>query len=311
MFEDLTEQEAMLLLKRSNTAQEDVFTVRRIHVLIFGEMSTPCVLGRLIFWSGRSRLSDGWFYKTAEDLGDETCMSRSTVMRVKEKLEAMGIVKTEVRKVGSTPVLHWKVVAKVLLSLEMNAMEKFESGTDQNSDCLTVTQSTVSPCDSPENKKTTNRVVLTEQSQGGSGGEPRENEKPASVRQQLRKKPTFELPEWVPREQWDAFVEMRKKQRGPFTDYAMKLAVNELQRLVDSGQGTAKEILEQSVYYGWRGVFPKKGESDNGAVRKAVGTDGGGSKGKGKPGSSKYAHLYQGEVQPGGGSGGDQEGNPG
>lgn len=64
----------------------------------------------------------------------------------------------------------------------------------------------------------------------------------------------FNLPEWVPRESWDSFVEMRKKIKKPLTDYAKELTVKELERLKKAGNDT-RAVLDQSIQRSWQGVF--------------------------------------------------------
>jgi len=67
----------------------------------------------------------------------------------------------------------------------------------------------------------------------------------------------FILPEWVPIQEWEAFVEMREGMKVPFTDHAKSLIVAELEKLANMGQAPA-DVLNQSVANGWRGVFPLK-----------------------------------------------------
>jgi len=68
----------------------------------------------------------------------------------------------------------------------------------------------------------------------------------------------FELPEWVPQNQWDAWVEARTKRRNPPTDWAKRLAVNRLADLRDRGHSPAL-VLAESALNGWAGVFEPKG----------------------------------------------------
>jgi hypothetical protein len=75
------------------------------------------------------------------------------------------------------------------------------------------------------------------------------------------------LPIWVPKENWDGFVEMRRKMHNaPFTNRAKKLAIAELEKLVIQGQDAAR-VIDQSTMRGWRGFFPITG---NGNGHKAV-----------------------------------------
>ncbi len=67
------------------------------------------------------------------------------------------------------------------------------------------------------------------------------------------------LPDWVPTEPWNAFVEMRKRSKSPMTDHAITVAVRELEKLRLQGQDVGT-VLDQSTMRGWKGLFPVKGE---------------------------------------------------
>lgn len=79
----------------------------------------------------------------------------------------------------------------------------------------------------------------------------------------------FAPPDWVPRQEWDDFDEMRRRKSGKsWTLRAQELAVGELQKLVDLGE-SAGSVLQQSVYKSWAGLFPVKvnGQTRNGNGR--------------------------------------------
>lgn len=61
----------------------------------------------------------------------------------------------------------------------------------------------------------------------------------------------FLLPDWIDKEAWAGFEEMRKKIKAPLTDRARAGIIKELQRL----GGSSAEILDQSTQKCWRGVF--------------------------------------------------------
>jgi len=62
------------------------------------------------------------------------------------------------------------------------------------------------------------------------------------------------LPDWLPVESWNAFLEMRKKLRKPLTTAAVKLAIKRLGDLRSAGDDP-KAVLEQSVLNGYQGLF--------------------------------------------------------
>lgn len=65
-------------------------------------------------------------------------------------------------------------------------------------------------------------------------------------------------------EAWDAYVEMRKKNKKPLTDYAKQLAYKKLMDLSSNDFETANAILQQSVLNSWQGLFPIKEVNGNG-----------------------------------------------
>jgi hypothetical protein len=78
-----------------------------------------------------------------------------------------------------------------------------------------------------------------------------------------RKKHITALPEWLPREDWEAFVDMRKASKSAMTDRAKELAIGELAKLRAAGQDPAR-VLQQSTLNNWKGLFPVKGEAAHG-----------------------------------------------
>lgn len=81
----------------------------------------------------------------------------------------------------------------------------------------------------------------------------------------------FVMPEWVPGDEWEAFVEMRRKLRKPPTDFAIRLIVKELDKLRCLGQAP-DAVLQQSIRNSWQDVFPLR-------------------EGSGKPGSTPPAPV--------------------
>ncbi len=76
----------------------------------------------------------------------------------------------------------------------------------------------------------------------------------------IREKATevaFVVPDWIPKETWDEFLEMRKRIKKPPTDYAKKLLVAKLDKFRSVGQDV-KQVLEKSITSSWQDVFEIK-----------------------------------------------------
>jgi hypothetical protein len=65
------------------------------------------------------------------------------------------------------------------------------------------------------------------------------------------------VPDWIPLETWEAFIQMRKRIGKPPTDYALKLIIAKLDRFRSNGQDV-KQVLEKSITSGWQDVFEIK-----------------------------------------------------
>lgn len=75
------------------------------------------------------------------------------------------------------------------------------------------------------------------------------------------------LPTWLPQENWDAFIEMRKKTiKKPPTDFALFLVLKELYSLKGQGHDPLA-CLNQSIVNGWADVYALKAKK---AERAAV-----------------------------------------
>lgn len=76
------------------------------------------------------------------------------------------------------------------------------------------------------------------------------------------------LPDWIPQEAWDGFLEMRKGIKKPLTERGKGMAVRKLDDLRSQGYEPGM-VLDQSTFMCWAGLFPLKGERDgDGASRK-------------------------------------------
>ena len=67
------------------------------------------------------------------------------------------------------------------------------------------------------------------------------------------------LPDWMPKNEWKAWLEVRRGLECKNTPHALKLAIAELDRLKSLGFDPAK-VLDQSTLKSWKSVYPLKPE---------------------------------------------------
>lgn len=67
------------------------------------------------------------------------------------------------------------------------------------------------------------------------------------------------LPDWLPRESWDAFIAMRKKmgKKHEATEYAQTLLIKKLDGMRKDGQDV-KAVINESIMNSWVGLYPVK-----------------------------------------------------
>jgi len=65
------------------------------------------------------------------------------------------------------------------------------------------------------------------------------------------------VPEWMPLQEWEDYLAMRKRRRKGASPYVQRLAVKKLTGFRLSGQNV-RAILQQSTDHEWAGLFPAK-----------------------------------------------------
>ena len=81
---------------------------------------------------------------------------------------------------------------------------------------------------------------------------PKPNPKP---KKHSVKTAVFILPDWVPVDAWNGYVEMRVKKKKPLTDRAANLIIADLEKLKDNGQDPGA-VLDCSTKRNWLDMYP-------------------------------------------------------
>ncbi|MGH2319355.1 conserved phage C-terminal domain-containing protein [Planococcus sp. SE5232] len=125
----MSNYKAMRELTKRLSGQENVFTVPRIYVQYTGDLTTAILLNQIVFYSDKSKRTDGFFYKTYDEWEQEICLSKRQVSYSTEKLKALGVVETKIKRANGAPTVHYKldydklvdsIVTKCHFPLEQN-----------------------------------------------------------------------------------------------------------------------------------------------------------------------------------------------
>ena len=84
-------------------------TVPRVYLEMLGDFNTAAFLNQLIFWSDKTKRTDGYFYKTYTEWNEELLLSEYQVRRSAKILKEKGFIDTKLKKANGSPTLHYKV----------------------------------------------------------------------------------------------------------------------------------------------------------------------------------------------------------
>jgi uncharacterized protein YdaU (DUF1376 family) len=103
---------------------------------------------------------------------------------------------------------------------------------------------------------------------------PNQEPEPLTINQEPkkeRKQPVAALPDWLPEEPWNAWLEVRQKIKAPNTARALSIALKALDDLRGKGFDPSA-VLENCTMRGWRGIYPpsKGTEPDYAAVQRQI-----------------------------------------
>jgi uncharacterized protein YdaU (DUF1376 family) len=106
---------------------------------------------------------------------------------------------------------------------------------------------------------TANAMAMPEQCSSSATAMQSINHKPkAKLSNKITPTP---LPDWLPLQMWESYLEMRKEKDAPPTENAKKLIIGKLERWRAKGHDPSL-ILEKSITSNWTDIFEPKGNDD-------------------------------------------------
>ncbi|MGG5770636.1 conserved phage C-terminal domain-containing protein, partial [Bacillus wiedmannii] len=91
------------------SGQENIVVVPKLFVKLTGDLTTAILLNQIVFYSDKSKRTDGYFYKSHKEWEEEICLTKRQVSYSTAKLKEMGLVETKLMKANGAPTLHYKL----------------------------------------------------------------------------------------------------------------------------------------------------------------------------------------------------------
>ncbi|WP_431613403.1 conserved phage C-terminal domain-containing protein [Bacillus pfraonensis] len=97
------------------SGQENIVVVPKLFVKLTGDLTTAILLNQIVFYSDKSKRTDGFFYKTYKEWEEEICLTERQVRYSTKKLVNAGFVETTLKKANGAPTVHYKLDFNKLL----------------------------------------------------------------------------------------------------------------------------------------------------------------------------------------------------
>ncbi|WP_082470986.1 MULTISPECIES: helix-turn-helix domain-containing protein [unclassified Sphingomonas] len=118
---------------------------------------------------------------------------------------------------------------------------------------VSVTPVTATPVADDANTRPTDTLIAkNNQSSSKTSSSPKRAARSAPV-----SPPVVKLPDWIPVEAWEGWLEMRRTKGAKPTSRALALSIEHLRKLADAGHPPG-DVLDQSTRELWLGLFPIK-----------------------------------------------------
>ena len=112
------------------SGQNNVIPIPVVYLEITEDYPSAALLNQMIYWSDRTKRKDGYFYKSYQEWHEELYLSEYQVRRATNKLKALGLVETSLKKANGAPTLHYKVDTKEVSEW---ILKKLKNGYRRNS----------------------------------------------------------------------------------------------------------------------------------------------------------------------------------
>ena len=112
------------------SGQKNSVTIPRIYIkLCGGDFTTAAVLSQLVFWSSKGKRSDGYFWKSYEDIANELCEDEITVEQVRYAVKKLKTLLcdcffVEVRRANGITINHYRFDQLIFLEKLQNLKQR-------------------------------------------------------------------------------------------------------------------------------------------------------------------------------------------
>ncbi len=117
----------------SLSGRNNMIVIPKLYVeLLNGDINNAMLLNQVIYWSDRTKRTDGYFYKTYPEWHEELGLSEYQIRNGIKKLESMGWVKTKLKKANGSPTRHYRFESEVFQETILKLFQERNSKNSRN-----------------------------------------------------------------------------------------------------------------------------------------------------------------------------------
>lgn len=138
----MTNYEQINNLITSFSGQKNIISFPVVYLKVTEDLNTALLLNQLVFWSDKSKRTDGFFYKTYGEWQEEIYLSEYQVRRSIKKLKELNVVETKLKKANGSPTLHYRVLMNnlsdsILKNVQIGILRNLRNETEVSPETLT------------------------------------------------------------------------------------------------------------------------------------------------------------------------------
>lgn len=131
----------------------------------FGSINAAIFWQQIYYWRDKGKRTDGFIYKTKEELEEETTLSPYQQDKVRKELEEQGFLETKLIKANGAPTLHYRINNGMLRNLIIQSEETEESDYQETKESITENTQRVTP--SEQSSQSEIRIVKDDEDPEG------------------------------------------------------------------------------------------------------------------------------------------------
>ena len=91
------------------SGQDRIVTIPKLFIEMTGDLAESILLNQIVFYSDKSKRTDGFFYKSNKEWSEEVCLTQRQVRYATTKLVEKELIETKLFRVNGAPTVHYKI----------------------------------------------------------------------------------------------------------------------------------------------------------------------------------------------------------